>query len=407
MTRRAARSGVAAWIAALGFVWLALAALGYRARDPDSRLYAEIAARMAQAPPAGWIAPDFPPGWFMSGPFREHPVGLFVPAALLARLGYPAGQAGYAMNAVYQAATLVLLPVLAAALVDGVQARALAWLLQLLPIAFTFRVRANQEQALLLCLVVALLGTERSRRAARWAVLTAAGLVGLMLVKGAFALFGPALCALWLVARRRDGARESASERGAWLGLAAAVVALVAAAALYEGLYRAATNEPFWPLYLSRQLGQAASVGTARSFPARAASSVSFYLARILWFAFPWSLALLLAAARTLLSRSRGLARTRGGAAAGAAFVAAMLLFYVGAFSLFDRRADRYVFPVYFAVGAAGAVVTLARSPRFARFAGRLDRPWVPAAVFTLAFVAHLLAGPLGVPTVKVVPRPA
>ena len=47
------------------------------------------------APAAEWIAPDFPPGWFMTGPYREHPVGLFVPAALLARVGYPADQAAY------------------------------------------------------------------------------------------------------------------------------------------------------------------------------------------------------------------------------------------------------------------------------------------------------------------------
>ena len=84
------RPGLVAWALVLAAGWLALAALGYRTRDADSRLYAEMAARMAEAPAAGWIAPDFPPGWFMSGPFREHPVGLFVPAAALARLGYPA-----------------------------------------------------------------------------------------------------------------------------------------------------------------------------------------------------------------------------------------------------------------------------------------------------------------------------
>ena len=122
-------------------------------------------------------------------------MGLLVPAALLASIGYPPEQAAYALNTLYQCATLVLVPRLAATLVSGFEARALAWLLQLLPIAFTYRVRANHEQALLLCLVVALVGTDWSRRHARFAVLTALGLVGMLLVKGTFAVFGPLLCA--------------------------------------------------------------------------------------------------------------------------------------------------------------------------------------------------------------------
>ena len=65
---------------------------------------------MSEAPAAGWIAPDFPPGWYMSGPFREHPAGLLAPAAALARLGYPAPQAAYALNALYQVLTIVLAP---------------------------------------------------------------------------------------------------------------------------------------------------------------------------------------------------------------------------------------------------------------------------------------------------------
>jgi hypothetical protein len=78
------------------------------------------------------------------------------------------------------------------------------------------------------------------------------------------------------------------------------------------------------------------------------------------------------------------------------------VVLYVGLFSLFDRRADRYIFPAYYAVGAAGGVAALRASPRLRRLAGTLDRPWVPAAVWGVTFVAHLFAGRLGLPTVKV-----
>jgi hypothetical protein len=75
---------------------------------------------------------------------------------------------------------------------------------------------------------------------------------------------------------------------------------------------------------------------------------------------------------------------------------------YVGVFSLSERRADRYIFPVYYAVGAAGGVAALRLSPSLRRLAERLDRGWVPAAVWLAAFTAHLFAGRLGLPTLKV-----
>jgi 4-amino-4-deoxy-L-arabinose transferase-like glycosyltransferase len=361
---------------------------------------------MSEAPAAGWIAPDFPPGWFMTGPFREHPVGLFVPAAALARLGYPPLQAAYALNALYQVLTIVLLQRLAATLVPGLQARALGWLVQLLPIAFTFRVRANHEQAVLLCLVAALYGTERARSRPRWALLTVAALALLVLVKGVLAAFGPALCALWLLARCFTGSGGPARDRAAWVGLVAGVVVMGATAAAYEHLYRTATGEPFWSFYLARQLGVAADAGTGSGLVAKLYNLV-WYLGRVVWFAFPWSLALALAAwkARRLWARPHPPWTREGidrGALAGAVFAVAATALYVGLFSLSDRRADRYLFPAYSAVGAAGGVAALRASTALARVAGALDRPWVPAAAWAVLFASHVLAGRLGLPTVKV-----
>ncbi|HEX9185733.1 MAG TPA: glycosyltransferase family 39 protein [Vicinamibacteria bacterium] len=395
--------GTLSWVLGLAAGWAALAAVGYRARDPDSRLYAEISARMAGAPASGWIAPEFPPGWFMSGLFREHPVGLFVPAAALGSLGYPPAQAAYAMNAVYQVLGIVLLQRLAATLVPGVEARALGWLIQLLPIAFTFRIRANHEAAVLLCLLAALHGTERARRRPRFMLLTVAGLVGLLLVKGLLAAFGPALCVLWLVARRLAGP-AAVSDRGAWLGIAAGVLAMGATAAAYELVYRQATGgEPFWSFYVTRQLGVAAATGAATGVLGTL-YSLAWYLGRVIWFPFPWSVLLVVGAWR---ASARGdpahrWAAPDPGARAGVLFTAAVVALYVGLFSLSDRRADRYIFPVYYAVGAAGGVAGLRLLPALRRLADRLDRPWVPAAAWAAVFAVHLFAGRLGLPTVKI-----
>jgi hypothetical protein len=396
---------VVAWVLALAAGWAALVALDYGARDADSRLYAEIAARMSVAPASKWIAPDFPPGWYVHGHYREHPVGLFVPAALLARVGYPAEQAAYGVNAVYQVLTIVLVQRLALALVPGLEARALGWLIQLLPIAFTFRIRANQEQAVVLFLLLALLGTERARQRPRWAVLIVVGLVGLLLVKGVLAVFGPALCALWLLVRRWTSG-PGPTDRVAWWSIGVGLAAMAGTTLAYEHLYRAATGDSFVSVYLGRQLG-AAAVAQSEAGLAQKAYNALWYLGRVIWFPFPWSLTLLAAGWYDL--RARGAEATApaapspvaGDARAGALFTAAVVALYVGLFGLSDRRADRYIFPVYYAVGAAGAVAALRVWPRFRRLAGTLDRPWVPAAVWAVMFVLHLFAGRLGIPTIK------
>jgi 4-amino-4-deoxy-L-arabinose transferase-like glycosyltransferase len=338
----------------------------------------------------------------MEGLYREHPVGLFVPAALLARLGFPAEQAAYAMNAAYQVLTVVLVTRLAATIVPGLEARALGWLIQLIPIAFTFRIRANQEQAVLLCLLLALYGTEKARERPRWALLTVAGLVGLLLLKGVLAVFGPALCALWLLCRRRTsgpGPRESA----AWLGVAVGVAAMAGTTLAYELLYRAVTGESFLAVYLGRQLG-AAAVAQSEAGLAQKAYNAVWYLCRVVWFPSPWSLTLILGAWTALRARRSGWRLDHEGSAglrAGALFAVGVTVLYVGLFSLSDRRADRYIFAVYYAVAAAGAVGALRAWPALRRLAERLDRPWVPAAVWSVTFLLHLFAGRVGITTIK------
>src|SRR6185295_11888457 len=179
---------------------------------------------------------------------------------------------------------LALAARLALAVAAGAEARALAFFLQLLPVAFAYRIRANHEPLLLLCFVAALLGVERSRSDARWGALTVAGLAGALLVKGMLAAPALLACAAW--AWLSPGAGRASR---AWLGLAAATLALALLVGGYEAAYRAATGESFLGYYLGRWLGDG-----SLSAPLERAASFGYvfiwYAARVLWFAFPWSL---------------------------------------------------------------------------------------------------------------------
>jgi 4-amino-4-deoxy-L-arabinose transferase-like glycosyltransferase len=367
-----------------------LAALGYRTRDPDSVLYARIAARMSHEPAERWIAPDWPPRGYAHGPYREHPVGVFVLPALLARLGYSAEQAAYVLNAVYQVGVLLLVPSLASAFADERLTWRLSSLLQLVPIAFTYRIRANQEAAVLLCLVVALVGTERSRERPAFVLVTVAGLVALALVKGLVVIPAFLACGAWLVASSIAKRRTTFG----WLGLALAAVATVATAAAYEMAYVRATGSSFLEYYLGRAT-------RADPNPAAAVSDALYnlvwYGARVLWFAAPWSVLALLAwrgrgGLATLSARARG----------GIFFTIAATVVYTILFSLGERRAERYIFPVYFIVASGGALVAMQRWPKIERALRRLDAALAPAVVFALTFALHLLGGALELPRIKV-----
>jgi hypothetical protein len=240
-----------------------------------------------------------------------------------------------------------------------------------------------------------------------WAVLSAASLVAVVLVKGVLGLLGPVVCGLWLLARRdaagSNEVRITGEDRRAWWGLAAAVVAMGLTIVAYEMLYRRATGQAFLSDYLTRQLGLAAAPHSG-ALLAQKARNLVWYLGRLLWFPFPWSLALLVAA----FHRGTGDRAANedpgvlSAARSGLGFALGVAGLYLLVFSLSDRRADRYIFPAYYALGAAGALVALRTWGGLRRAAERVDRhPAAPAALFFLLFALHVTAGRLGLPTLK------
>ena len=368
-----------------------IATAHYSSRDPDSQLYAGISARLVREPVSQWIAPQWWGFWHAEGPYCEHPVGMFVVPAALGRLGYPPAQAAYAVNALYQIISFGLITLIAATVSSRGEARALGMLLQLLPIAFVFRVRANQEYAVLAGVLFALYATERARTRPSWTIGMVAGFCAVLLVKGVFAVMVPVGCVLWLICRSPANAQRFA-DRAAWGAIAMMPLVAVMVAWGYESAYIKATGRSFLEIYRSRQLPDEAIVG--QSLLARTTYTASWYATRLVWYAFPWSVVALLVAAASV-RQGQWLpwrigpvdsARDQGRQGAWFALVTALVL--AGAFSLAHRKADRYIFPAYFFIAAAGAGPALRLAPRLTRFARTLDRPWLPAALYVRAGTA-------------------
>ena len=352
---------IPAWLAWGGVLVVAailLIVVNVRAADSDSGLHIGFVERLNTLPLNQWIAPEWWGLWGFQGLYREHPVGILIPPLILAKLGFPASQAPFLANAIYQVLSLIVIQRIAATLVPVVEARALSWMLQLIPIAFTYRIRANHEQAVLLLFLVALWSIEKCRKDARWIGLLIFSTAAAVLVKGVFAAWLFIGCGAWLLMIRNDGDARPIDrfrdqlrlDRRAWIGLAISFAAVLGVIAGYEYLYRQATHESFLAVYISRQIG-AAAVAKGPSYLVQKLSNLVFYGGRLLWFAFPGSLAVL----ATIWKRNKHKPvpeRTRQ------AFVFSIVvsLLYVVLFSLSDRHADRYIFPAYYLLAAGGMI---------------------------------------------------
>jgi 4-amino-4-deoxy-L-arabinose transferase-like glycosyltransferase len=393
--RIAALAWAAAWVVT---AWL-LASTSYESRDPDSQLYAGISARLVREPVEQWIAPQWWGFWNAQGPYCEHPVGMFVVPAVLGRLGYPSGQAAYAVNALYQIISFALVTLIASAVASQRDARVLGSILQLLPIAFVFRVRANQEYAVLAGVLFALYATERARTRTPWTLGMLAGFCGVLLVKGVFAVMVPIVCVLWLVSRSPANTHRFA-DRAAWAAIVLMPVVGAVVAWGYESAYVHVTGQSFLAIYRSRQLPEDAIAG--RSPILRAAYTATWYATRVVWYAFPWSVLAGVFAAGSLRRgdwlpwRARASDGSGGAGRQGAWFALVAGITLTAAFSLAHRKADRYIFPVYFLIAAAGAGPALRRFSWLSGLAQRANRPWVPAALYvTLVLLTMLSSGKL------------
>jgi hypothetical protein len=116
-----------------------------------------------------------------------------------------------------------------------------------------------------------------------------------------------------------------------------------------------------------------------------------FYALRLLWHPAPWSVALLWLA----LSRPgalRGLPRAELRALA---FAAAFVGLSTGALLASSRVAERYAFPMAFAIGACGAVAARRAMPAVGRAIARADAavPMLPVVVWMALVIARLVLG--------------
>lgn len=374
MTRLLSRREIAIWILCFAIVSILLVATRFTSDDPDSALYAALSARLAEGPPSHWIAPQWWGHWDMDGWFREHPAGVFALPTLLGAAGVPGVQAAYIVGIGAGLASLLLVGAIAARISSRADGRLVLVLLQFMPMASIFRIRANHEYPMLVCLLVALVGFDAVRRSWRWWWIAPVALTAGLLVKGVFVIVPLLAAGLWVLLNplRAPGS--------AWRAVAVGVVSLVVMAGVayeYDVLYRQVTGEAFWGPYWGRQLAPL-TIATPLERGSTLTAHLWFYLVRLAWHPAPWSLALVAALWRwrgTIGARWRETPEpARRGLIFAIGFAAACILMLSPA----SRFAERYTFSANYAIAAAGAIVAARAWPVLGRVVEAADRR-VPA----------------------------
>jgi 4-amino-4-deoxy-L-arabinose transferase-like glycosyltransferase len=382
------------WLAVLVVAGALLIATGFTSSDADSSLYAGLSARLTVEPMSRWIAPEWWGLWprlGFTGYYRDHPIGGFVLPAALARLGVPGEQAAYIVGLTAGLVALLLIAEIIRRTTSTADARAALVLLQLMPVAFVFRVRANQEYAMLVCLLTACLGLDWARRSLWGFVPVAAALAAALVIKGAFISLTLAGAGLWLLTNptRAAGSTWRAVAVGA---TAIATTGLVAVG--YDQWHASITGQPFWREYWTVQLSHV-EVSTPLSGASTFLEHAFFYLSRLIWHPAPWSLALGVAAWRARGVWRQTWQRMSESSRSALIFVLAYAGLLVAMLSPSSRVAERYVFSATYAVAAAGVVAAFHAVRPLARILTRLDRsiPGFPAWLWLALVVARLVAG--------------
>lgn len=387
------RRELATWAVAFVLVSALLVAVRFTSDDPDSALYADLSARLAAGPVERWIAPEWWGNWDHDGLFREHPAGVFLVPTLLAALGVPGVQAAYVVGVGAALLSVVLIAAAIGQVSSRADGRAALVLLQLMPLAFLFRIRANHEYPMLLCLIVGVIGVELVARSWRWIWVTPVALAAAVLVKAAFVAVPLVAIGWWMLLNPLRTPRH-VSRQAAALVLAAATIALMAVA--YDAAYVRLTGESFWAGYWARQMAPL-SIGAQPDGQPGVLHHLGFYALRMLWHPAPWSLALLAGAwslrgrwrtwwERQDDTRRRGLVFALG-------FAGTTVLMLAPA----SRFAERYIFSPNYALAAAGLVVALYLWPSLRARLDRLDArvPVLPVTCWVLLILARLALGPL------------
>ena len=377
----------------------------FQARENDSRLYTKFTTQLTKEKPLKEIVALEWQGLSEytdpSNPYvRDHFIGQFIFPVIISKLGFPSEYSLYFLNTIYRLLFIFIFFLVVKEFLEKEKAFVVLWALQLCLINFTYQLRANHEQFLLLCMICTILGFIKINHGTIYRVLFIVGFIFSFLTKGLAAItLLPILLSIWFILYRKQESKKYAN----FLWIIISFFALLITLLIYEVWFQAVTGYPFLAAYFKiqvygRSIKDSASI---HPFVLQKMINIFYYLSRTLINALPWILLLVFSlGARFYKTKSLKLdlsVKTKQLIWILINFV----LVYILLFSLSNRLAQRYIFPAYYFFNTLILVVLIQYSPTLEKFQQYLNskiRPhyiliWIWFLLVMLAFGIYFMKG--------------
>jgi len=323
----------------------------FQARENDSRLYTKFTTQLTNKPLKELVGLEWQGLSEYTDPHnpyvRDHLIGQFFFPVILSKLGFPSEYSLYFLNTIYRLLFIFIFYLMVREFVENEKALIILWALQLCLINFTYQLRANHEQFLLLCLASTMLGFVKINHGVWFKILFMVGFIFSFLTKGLAAItLLPVLFSIWFILYSKLESKKYINI----LWIIISFFGLLLTLYLYELWFQAVTGYPFFEAYFKIQVFGRSIQDSVSTYPFMLQKIVNIfhYLSRTLINALPWVLLLVISLAiKFYKTRSFKLdlpAKTKQLVWILANFV----VVYVLLFSLSNRLAQRYIFPAYY-----------------------------------------------------------
>lgn len=380
----------------LFFIWFILFLISafilvnshFKSESNDSKYYSELVVRYQAknwqevlTPKWGENYWGFDPKSYMQDQFP----GQVLMGVALTKLAIPAAQSLHLLGMIFQILSIILLSLVASELQvsNGQESNVLLYSLLLIPLSFSYNIRANHELGIMFFSLLALFSGLKISKSAWWAVLSAISCLAMIWIKGPFFIFS----ALFLIIGFYFSSSAQKKYQNLLISLSASFFIMLSSIYLFEIFYQKMTNESFLKAFWHIQVEQRAlNKNIAHSFIIQKILNFYYYFSHYLAYAMPWSLLVII---NVIIKRKKfnlNFLKSR---------LSLCLLFsamtYCLAFSLSNRIAGRYVFPGYYLMAAWFILVLYNSSEFFQQTHKRIMRSGLYYLVPTLWFLAFII----------------
>ena len=349
------------WISVVTIFAIVLSKVDYRARENDSRLYTKFLQQISQRPFSKIVEVHWVKSHYMdrTSPYvRDHLIGQFIVPYAMVKLGIDASNALYLFNTIIQIGWLYLLFYLVRLFTGSSHEDLLLWGM-LLPPAWVYALRANHEQPLLFCTLLAIVAGVKLGDNWRWIGLVIVSVLWAFLIKGFGFMMVPIAFGTTFIINHFKMTTEF------WSKLIISIVLVTLSLGLcaygYEQWFYSLTGESFFEAYWRIQIvGRSLDGNTGFNVLGKLYNSY-YYFSRILAYSAPWSLMFL---GIVFWKRAEFALWWTSNSKLVLSF-SIYIIINILIFSLIDRKASRYLFPAYFLAYALFASSVLFWKPKW------------------------------------------